>query len=283
MKAPKHPAPTRQKVLLIKPSKVWQLWDLGEIWQYRDLFFFLVWREIKVLYAQSILGIGWAIIRPFMQMIVFSVVFGKLAKINSDGVPYAIFSYTALVPWTYFSSALTAASNSLIGSAGMLGKVYFPRIIIPIAPTFSKLVDFLVASVLLAILMAYYKVSPNWNALTLPLLILIMLLTALGAGMWLAALAVQYRDVKYGISFASQLVMYCSPVVYPVSLIPQKYHLLYALNPMVGVIEGFRSGLLGTVPMPWHLVGVGSITAMLLFVSGTLYFHYKQRIFADVV
>jgi lipopolysaccharide transport system permease protein len=268
---------------IIEPPKGWQLVDWQELTEYRDLFFFLIQRDVKTRYAQSVLGVGWAVIQPVFNMIVFTVIFGNLAKISSDGVPYAIFSYTALVPWTYFSSSLTAATGSLIASSSMLTKIYFPRLIIPIAPVLAKLVDFAIALVILAGLMLWFGIAPTVWALTLPLLVLLMMLTAAGMGMWLTALAVQYRDVNYAMGFAVQLLMYAAPVVYPASSVPEEFRLLYGLFPMAGVIEGFRSALLGTQPMPWDLLAVGSVTAMLVALSGAFYFRRMERIFADVV
>ena len=268
--------------LIIEPSKGWTSLRLRELWEYRDLFYFLVWRDVKARYAQSILGIGWAVIQPVFSMIVFTIVFGKLAKVSSDGVPYAIFSYAALVPWTYFSGALTGASGSLISASSIFTKVYFSRLIIPIAPVLSKLVDFGIAFLLLFGLMAWFQIVPTIWALALPLLIVLMMLTATGLGMWLTALAIQYRDINYGMGFAVRLLMYAAPVVYPTSLIPERFRLLYGLNPMAGAIEGFRAALLGTRPMPWDLIAVGSITALVIAVSGAFYFRRMERIFADV-
>lgn len=268
---------------VIEPKSGWQLIDFRELWEYRDLFYFLVWRDIKVRYAQSILGFGWAVIRPVISMIIFTIVFGKLAKISSDGVPYAIFSYTALVPWIYFSSALTDASSSLISASGTLTKVYFPRLIIPMVPVLGKLVDFGIAFLILFVLMVWFQIAPTIWALIIPFPILLMMLTAGGLGMWLTPLAIQYRDIKYGMSFAVNLMMYAAPVVYPVSLIPDQYRLLYGLNPMAGVIEGFRASLLGSTPMPWDLLAIGSITATIIAITGAFYFRRTERIFADVV
>ena len=239
-------------------------------------------RDIKVRYAQSVLGIGWAFIQPLGFMVVFTVVFGNLAKINSEGVPYAIFSYTALVPWTYFSSALTSSSGSLIVNTNMLTKIYFPRVALPLIAPISMLLDFGIALVFLSGMMAWFQIVPSIWALFLPVLILTMVLAAAGLGMLLTAIAVHYRDVRYAMNFLIQLLMYASPVVYPVSLIPDRFRLLYGLNPMVGVIEGFRSALLGTNPMPWDLVATGSIVTLLVFVLGAFYFRQMEGKFSDV-
>lgn len=273
----------QQKIqTIIEPKSGWQLINWQEIRQYRDLFYFLVLRDIKVIYKQSILGFLWAIIRPFFSMIVFSIIFGNLAKVPSDGVPYPIFSYAALLPWTYFASALTGSTNSLISQSNIFTKVYFPRIFIPMTPIFAGLVDFAIAFVLLIGMMVWFQIAPTINVVFIPMLILLMILTASGIGMWLSALAIQYRDVKFGIQFLVQLLMYAAPVVWPVSLIPDQYRLLYGLYPMAGVIEGFRSALLGTTAMPWDILLVGSITAIFFFISGALYFRKMERFFADV-
>ena len=271
------------KTTVFEATSGWRFIDFHELWEYRDLFYFLIWRNIKVRYAQSVLGVGWAIIQPVFSMIVFTIVFGKLAKIGSEGVPYAIFSYAALVPWTYFSNAVTQSGASLVGASGMISKVYFPRLIIPMSPVLDKLVDFGISLILLVGLMVWFKIAPTIWVLILPLLILLMMLTAAGLGMWLTALAVQYRDVNYGMKFAVQLLMYASPVVYPASLVPDQFRLLYGLNPMAGVIEGFRAALLGTRAMPWDLIAVGSTVALIIVVSGAFFFRRAERIFADVV
>ena len=272
--------------IVIEPKKGWQLIDWKEIKEYKDLFYFLVLRDIKALYKQTVLGFAWAIIRPVFSMIVFSVVFGGLAKVPSDGIPYPIFSYVALIPWTYFSTAVTFSTQSLITGKEIFTKVYFPRLIIPLTPVLSKLVDFFIAFVILFGLMAWYKIVPTINILWIPLLIILMMLTASGIGMWLSALAIQYRDIPHGIQFLSQLLMYAAPVVWPVSLISEKFgesaKLIYGLYTMAGVIEGFRSSLLGHNPMPWDLIGMGTLTAVILFITGALYFKRKERIFADV-
>ena len=279
---PDYSAPDTD-LTVIEPRSGWQLVDWREFWQYRDLFYFLAWRDVKTRYAQSILGVGWAVIQPLFRMVVFTIVFGNLARIRSDDVPYAIFSYAALAPWTYFSSALTGASSSLVSSSSMITKVYFPRLVLPFAAVLTKLVDFAIAMLILFGLMIWFGIAPTTWALGLPLLVLLMMLTASGAGMWLAALAVQYRDINYATGLIVELLMYAAPVVYPASSVPEQYRLIYGLNPMAGVIEGFRSAMLGTNPMPWDLLGVGTVTAILLFIGGMLYFRRMEHTFADVV
>jgi lipopolysaccharide transport system permease protein len=267
---------------IIDSRKGWQIIDWNELREYRDLFYFLVWRDVKVLYKQTVLGFSWAIIRPFFSMIVFSVVFGRLAQIPSDGIPYPLFSYAALVPWTYFSTAITSSTQSLINNTNMLSKVYFPRLVIPLTPVLAGLVDFVIASLLIGGLMVWYGISPTWNVLFLPLLIVLMVVTAAGIGLWFSALAIQFRDVRFAIQFVSQLLMYAAPVVWPVSLIPEQYRMLYGLYPMASVIEGFRASLLGTTPMPWDLILSGSVSAIVILFSGAFYFRRMERIFADV-
>ncbi len=270
----------------IESRKGWQLIDWRELVRYKDLFFFLVLRDVKVLYKQTILGFTWALIRPLFQMVIFTIIFGKMADMDSDGAPYAIFSYVALVPWTYFSSSMIASTGSLIGNANLITKVYFPRLVIPMTPVLAKLIDFTIAFVIIGGLMAWYGIAPTVLALSVPLLILLMMLTAAGIGMWFSALAVQYRDVKHSMEFLSQLLMYAAPVVWPVSLITEHFgetaRLLYGLYPMAGVIEGFRSALIGTNPMPWDLIGVGMFSAMVLLITGAFYFKRMERRFADV-
>lgn len=268
---------------VIEARSGWKLIDFHEIWRYRDLFYFLVWRDLKSRYAQTVLGVGWAVIQPVFSMIVFTVVFGKLAQVSSDGMPYAIFSFAALVPWTYFSGALSDATGSLVSASSLLSKVYFPRLIIPLTPILGKLVDFGIALILLFGMMVWFHTTPTLWALLLPFLVLLMMLTAAGLGMWLTSLAIRYRDVRYAVGFAVQLLMYAAPVVYPASLIPERFRLLYGLNPMAGVIEGFRAALLGSRPMPWDLLAVGSATAILIAIGGALYFRRMERIFADLI
>ena len=277
----KHAADAN-RTYVIEPTPGWRLIDVGELWRYRDLFYFLVWRDIKGKYAQSVLGVGWAIIRPFMMMIVFTVIFGRLVKIDSDGVPYPLFSYAALVPWAFFSASLSEGTQSLSRNAAMLSKVYFPRMILPLVAVLGRLVDFGFAIIVLFAMMAWYGTPPTVWALAVPALVGLMAMTAAGIGLWLTAMSIQYRDVNHGVQFGVQLLMYAAPVVYPLSLIPERYQTIYALYPMVGVIEGFRSALLGTNPMPWDLIGIGFGVAFILTITGALYFRRMERIFADV-
>ena len=276
---------------IIEAQTGWRMLNWRELLHYRDLYYFLVWRGIKVRYAQSVIGVGWAVIQPFFSMLVFTIVFGKLAKIDSDGVPYAVFSFTALVPWTYFSNALTEGANSLITNSSMISKVYFPRLILPLSAVASKLVDFSIAMVLLAGMMIWFGIVPSWGILAMPLLVFLMMVTAAGLGAWLTALAVQYRDVQHAMGFVVQLLMYAAPVVYPTTLIPRDYAWLgyhwnlqwiYACNPMVGVIEGFRAALLNTGPMPWDLIGISFFSACIIGISGLYYFRSREQLFADV-
>jgi len=268
--------------LVIEPKVGWKLIDWRECMEYRDLLYFLVLRDVTVLYKQTILGFAWAILNPFFSMVVFTVIFGMLLKVPSDGQPYAVFSFAALLPWTYFSQSLSGASGSLISGTGLFTKVYFPRVFIPLVPVFSKLVDFAIAALFLALLMMWYRIVPSWQVVFLPVLIAVMMLTAAGAGMFLAALAVQYRDIRHAMTFVVQALMYAAPVVWPASRLPEQYRLWYGLYPMAGVIEGFRAALLNTGPMPWDLVGMGAITAVISFLAGAAYFRRTERFFADV-
>jgi lipopolysaccharide transport system permease protein len=268
--------------VLIQATSTWRLVDFRELYRYRDLLLFLTLRSIKVMYAQSAIGIGWAVLQPLCSMLIFTVVFGRFAQIPSDGVPYALFSLAALVPWTYFSNALLEGSNSLVSQAQMITKVYFPRVILPLASVAAKLIDLAIASIILGLVMAWYQFAPTWNIVWLPLLVLIMVTAAAGLGMWLTSLAIHYRDVKHALTFIVQLIMYATPVVYPSSIVPERFQLVYALNPMVGVIEGFRAALLGTRPMPWAWIGVGAASATCMLLTGLLYFRQRERLFADV-
>lgn len=269
-------------VTVIEARSGWRLVDWKELRDYRDLFTFLVWRSIKIRYAQSALGIGWAVIQPLVSTLIFTVIFGNLAEIDSQGLPYALFSLAGLVPWTFFSNALTEGTNSLVSNANMISKVYFPRVILPVSAVLARLVDFAISLVLLFALMAWYGVAPTLGVVLLPLFVLLMIVTASGVGLWLTALAIQYRDIKHAMNFVVQILMYAAPVVYPVALIPEKYRLFYAINPLVGVIEGFRAVLLGTGPVPWTWLGIGILSAAAISLSGMVYFRAKERLFADV-
>lgn len=275
--------------LLIRPSRGWIALQLKELWEYRELLFFLVWRDVKVRYKQTVLGATWAILQPVATMIVFTVFFGRLAGVGSEGLPYPIFSYAGLLPWTFFAQALSHSSDSLVGSSNLLKKVYFPRLVIPMSSALAPLVDFALAFIVLIGMMVYYGIWPGVAIVYLPLLILLAFGTALGMGMWLSALNVQYRDVRYIVPFFVQLWLFVTPVIYPMSRVTEKLaemglpSWLYGLNPMVGVVEGFRWALLGTGTRPGSVVLASSGVAVLLIVSGALYFRRMEKTFADVV
>jgi lipopolysaccharide transport system permease protein len=257
--------------------------QLKELWAYRELLYFLIWRDVKVRYKQTALGVAWAIIQPVFTMIVFSLFFGRLGKIPSDGIPYPLFSYAALVPWTFFSQGLTLASNSLVGSANLIKKVYFPRLSVPIAAVTSGLIDFLIAFIVLIGMMLYYGILPTLNVIWLPFLLLLTLMTSLGVSLWLSALNVQFRDVRYALPFLTQLWLFATPNAYPSSLLPEPWRTLYGINPMVGVVEGFRWALLGAKTAPGPMLIVSSLAALALLVGGAFYFRRLEKTFADVV
>lgn len=269
-------------VTIIKPPSGWQVINLKELVEYRDLFFFLIWRDIKVLYAQTILGLSWAILQPLIQILLFTVIFGKVAKVPTEGIPYFLFSTAAVIPWTYMSAAMLQSSQSLILQQNMLGKIYFPRLIFPLTPIFSKLVDFGISLIILLAVMLYYRVNPTWNLLFLPLFLVLMMSIPAGVGMWLSALAIRYRDVKHAMPFVLRMLIYTAPIVYSASSIPEHYRFLYSLNPIVGAIEGFRASLLG-LPMPWLFIWPGMITAAVLLIGGAMYFKRMEWLFADVI
>jgi lipopolysaccharide transport system permease protein len=271
------------RIIVIRPATGWAPLRLRELWEYRELLYFLTWRDIKVRYKQTALGAAWAIIQPFFTMVVFSVFFGRLARLPSEGVPYPVFTYCALVPWTYFATALTQSSNSLVDHARLITKVYFPRLLVPAAAVIAGLVDLAIAFVVLVGMLLWYGVSPGPAVLLLPLLALLATLTALAVGLWLSALNVQYRDVKYTIPFLVQVWLFVTPVAYSSTLVPERWRPLYALNPMTGVVEGFRWALLGhrTAPGPMLLVSTASV--LLLLVGGLFYFRRMEQRFADVV
>ncbi len=273
----------RTPTLRIAPSRGWVSLKLNELWEYRELLYFLIWRDIKVRYKQTALGATWAIIQPFFTMIVFSLFFGHLAKMPSDGIPYPIFSFAALVPWAFFANGLSQSSNSLVGSSNLITKVYFPRLIIPLASAFSGVVDFLIAFAVLIVMMLYYGLLPTLNVLWLPLFVLLALVTSLGVGLWFSALNVEYRDVRYVVPFITQFWLFVTPIAYPSSLLHEPWRTIYGLNPMVGVVEGFRWALLRTNTAPGPIIAVSSAAALVILITGAFYFRRMEKTFADIV
>lgn len=270
-------------IVRIEPSRGWVSLKLGELWQYRELLYFLIWRDVKVRYKQTALGAAWAIIQPFMTMVVFSLFFGKLGKMPSDGLPYPLFSFAALVPWTFFSHGLSHSALSLVTSSNLIKKVYFPRLAIPISSVLSGIVDFVLAFAVLLLMMAYYGIVPTVNTLFLPLFLLLALVTSLGVGLWFSAMNVQFRDVRYVVPFVVQFWLFATPIAYSSRLLPEPWRTLYGINPMVGVVEGFRWSLLGTNTAPGPIIAVSAVAALALLVSGAFYFRRMERTFADVV
>ena len=269
--------------LRISPPSRWTSLEFRELWEYRELLYFLIWRDVKVRYKQTALGAAWAVIQPFFMMVVFSLFFGRLAKVPSDGIPYPVFTFCALLPWQLFANALTESSNSLVGNQNLITKVYFPRLVVPISAVLGGLVDFVIAFVILLGMMLYYGIVPGWAIVTLPGFILLALLTALGVGLWLSALNVQYRDVRYTIGFLVQLWLFLTPVAYPSSIVPEKWRPLYGLNPMAGVVEGFRWALLGKSQPPGAMLWVSVAVVILILFGGLYYFRRMEQQFADIV
>lgn len=271
------------QVVVIQPSEGWVPLDLKGLWQYRELLYFLCWRDIKVRYKQTVLGAAWAIIQPFFTMVVFSLFFGRLAKIPSDGLPYTVFCYAALVPWTFFANGLSQASDSLVSNSNLIKKVYFPRLVIPIATVLSGIVDFVLAFLVLLGMMFYYGLTPTIHILLLPAFLLLALVTALGVALWLSAMNVQFRDVRYVIPFVIQFWLFATPIAYPSSLLSEPWRTFYGINPMVGVVEGFRWALLGTHAGLSLMSLVSSITAVVILITGLFYFRRMEKSFADTV
>lgn len=270
--------------LLIQPSKGWVSLQLRELWRYRELLYFLIWRDVKVRYKQTVIGATWAIIQPFMTMVVFSIFFGNLAKIPSDGIPYPIFSYTALVPWAFFANGLTTSSNSLVGNSNLIKKIYFPRLVMPLSGVLAGLVDFILAFIVLIVMMLAFGIVPTINIIWLPMFLLLAFVTALGVGLWLSAMNVQFRDVRYVVPFLVQLWLFATPIAYPSSLITDPLlRLVYGLNPMTGVVEGFRWALLGVQTAPDPILLVSALAAIVVLISGAFYFRRMEKHFADVV
>jgi lipopolysaccharide transport system permease protein len=278
-----HAREAPQQIILLRPSSGWISLRLSELWDYRELLYFLTWRDVKVRYKQTLLGAAWAIIQPVFTMLVFSLFFGKLAKVPSDGIPYPIFSFAALVPWTFFASGLAQSSNSLVGSSSLITKVYFPRLAVPISSVASGLVDFFLAFLVLVVMMLGYGIVPTIRILWIPLFMLLALVTSLGVGLWLSALNVKYRDVRYAVPFLTQFWMFATPIAYSSSLLPDFWRTIYGLNPMVGVVESFRWALLNTSTAPGRTIAASSLAAMALLVSGAFYFRRMEKTFADVV
>lgn len=269
--------------LWIEPIRGWANLRLKELWEYRELLYFLIWRDVKVRYKQAALGAAWAILQPLLTMLIFSLIFGMFAKVPSDGTPYPLFAFSALVPWNFFAASLSQSSGSVVGSANLISKVYFPRLAIPLAAVLAGLVDFGVAFLVLLGMMAYYKRIPTVHILWLPLFILLELCASIGVGFWLSAMNVKFRDVRYVVPFLVQFWMYASPIIYPTSMLPARYRTIYALNPMVGVVDGFRWALLGTKTAPGPIVAVSAAATVLFLVGGALYFRRMEAQFADIV
>lgn len=269
-------------VTIIKPSKGWMPINLRELWEFRDLLYFFTWRDIKLRYKQTVLGFAWAIIQPFFAMVIFTLFFGNLAKMPSDGVPYPIFAYAALLPWTMFSESIIRSTNTMVVNSNIIKKVYFPRMALPISSVLSPVLDFTIAFVILILMMIYYGMIPTLNVIWLPIFLLLALATSLGVGLWTSALNAKYRDIQYVVPFMIQIWMFASPVVYASSMIPAQYQFLYGLNPMAGVIEGFRWSLLGT-NAPGMVILASVIVSVVILVSGAFYFRRMEKTFADEV
>jgi lipopolysaccharide transport system permease protein len=271
------------ELTLIRPGRTWSAGRFREVWQYRELLYFLVWRDVKVRYKQTFIGAGWAVAQPLLLMAVFTIFLGQLAHLQSDGVPYPLFAFAALIPWTLFSQALGAASNSLVNSTGLISKVYFPRLLLPLAASASYLLDMAIASAVLVVMMALYRVAPTARVILVPFLALLAFLAAVGIGTWLAAVNVRYRDVRYAVPFLIQFWLFATPVAYALSIVPVQWRTLYALNPMVGVVEGFRWALLGTGDSPVVLVAVSTVVCLTVLAAALMYFHRVERSFADII
>ena len=269
--------------IVIEPPKGWVSLNLREVWRYRDLLTLLVWRDFSCRYRQSILGVGWAIVRPVFSVVVFTVIFGMVAQLPSDGIPYPLFSFAAMMPWLYFSGALAGATGSVVGGGGLLTKVYFPRLILPLASVASGLADLGIQFILLLLLMLWYHVTPTWTVILVPLFIVECMAVSLALGLWLTALNVKYRDIGQLVPFALQIWMYLTPIVYSSSMVPERFRALYALNPLVGVIDGFRWAMLGQSPPDWRMLGVSAAVVLILFIGGLYYFRRVEQSFADII
>jgi lipopolysaccharide transport system permease protein len=269
--------------VIVQPRRAFWNLELRDLWEYRELLYFLVWRDVKVRYKQTALGVAWAVLQPLMATLIFSIFFGRLARMPSDGIPYPVFAYVAMVPWQYFANALTESSNSLVASQNVIKKVYFPRLIIPMGSVIAGLVDFCFAFIVLIGMMYHYGITPSRSIFLFPVFLLLAIATALAAGLWLSALNVQFRDVKHTIPFLAQFWMFATPVVYPASLIPPRWRTLYGLNPMAGVIEGFRWSILGRAGHPGPMIWVSAAAVLVMLIGGYLYFRKMETSFADIV
>lgn len=272
-----------EPTIVIEPHKSLFHLDLRAIWEYRELLYFLVWRDLKVRYRQTVIGIGWVVLQPLLTMMLFTVIFGRFAKIPSDGLPYPVFAYSALLPWNLFAGSLTRSSDSVVNNAQLISKIYFPRLLLPLSGILSPLIDFAISLVILVFMMIWFGITPTLGIVALPIFLLLAILTALAVGLWSSAFNVRYRDIAHTIPFVIQLWMFASPVAYPVSLVPERWRLLYSLNPMAGVIEGFRWALLGKESPDFGVIIVSSVMVLALLLPGIVYFKYTERSFADVI
>jgi lipopolysaccharide transport system permease protein len=275
--------PPVKPIISVEPNRALLNLGLGEVWQHRELLYFLAWREIKVRYKQTLIGAAWVVFQPLLTILIFTIVFGNFVKVPSDGLPYPIFAFAGLLPWTYFSEAITRSSGSLVGDSNLIRKVYFPRLIIPLASVATPVIDFVLSFAVFLGMMAWYGVTPTIGALFVPLFVVLAVVTALTVGLWLSALNVRYRDVRHTVPFLMQFWMYASPVVYPVSVVPEKWRLIFALNPMTGVIEGFRWGLLGKESPDFSVMIASALVVLILLFGGLVFFRQMERTFADVV
>ncbi len=269
-------------VTIIKPRSGWSMEDLKELIEYRDLFLFLVWRDVKVIYAQTILGFAWAILNPLLQILIFTIIFGTIAQLPSEGLPYIVFSSLGIIPWTYMSQSMTQSSQSLVSGQAMLGKIYFPRIIFPLSGVCSKLVDFSISLIIILGVLLYFGITPTWNLLFLPLFFVFMVMLPMGIGLWLSSLAIRFRDVRFGMQFGIGMLMYSAPIVYSASTLEQSWRFIYSLNPIVGIIEGYRACFLGT-PIPWEYIGPGMLVTLIIFFTGARYFKRMEYMIVDVI
>ena len=277
------PSQAEVPVIHIRPSRGWSVRRLPELWQYRELLYFLIWRDMKVRYKQTVIGVAWAVLQPLAMVLVFTLFFGKLAKLPSEGIPYPLFAYAGLLPWQTFSRTISESANCLIADQRLITRVYFPRLLVPLSTTMAALVDFAIAALLLGVLMLGYGMAPAPSVMWLPLFVGLMLATALGVGFWLSALNLEYRDVRYVLPFVSQLWLFLTPVVYPSSMVPSRWRLLYGLNPMVGVVEGFRWAVFGTGQGSGLMIAVSVASACALLLSGVIFFQTRERVFADIL